>query len=140
VKIETLSPHQWSAIAQEAHALSFGELRPAAMNRIDFTLLATDGDVPLGYVQGRWADHESVYWQYGGIFPPFAKSVCAWTGFQGFLKKTQAEGCKRVNFLVENTNLPMLKLAMKAGFLIQGVRVFHGRILLDHLLEFEGGT
>ena len=44
---------------------------------------------------------------------------------------------KRITTLIENKNTVMLKMAMKVGFRVIGVRNFQGSILLEHLLEFS---
>jgi hypothetical protein len=38
---------------------------------------------------------------------------------------------------VENTNVAYLKLAMKMGFRVIGVRMFKGQVLVELLLDFE---
>lgn len=58
------------------------------------------------------------------------EKIIEWAEFAGY---------RRIAFLVENTNEAMLKLAMRCGFLIVGLRTFKGLILLEHVKEFPRG-
>lgn len=139
VEIMQLDPDQWSVFSEDAHRASFSEFRPAYMDRIDYALLAHDPDVkgPLAYVTIRELDADSVYWQYGAAFPTIAKGIHVVGIYQRFVDYMR-ESYKRITTLVENTNVAYLRLAMKVGFRIIGVRMFKGTILVELLLDFEG--
>ncbi len=138
IKIQELDPEQWSVFSEDAHRSCFSEFRPAYTDRIDYALLAHDPATRgiMGYVTVRELDHESAYWQYGGAFPTIEKSAHVFKVYLHFIEHMR-QRYKRVTTLVENSNVSYLKLAMKAGFRIIGVRMFKGVILVELLLDFE---
>lgn len=126
----------WSQLSEKAHRVVFKENKPSSMDRVDFALLCEDGNgKPLSYVTCRENDNETLYWQYGGVFPDTKNTVYSIKTAQMTLNWCK-ERYKRVHFYVENTNAPMLKLAQRLGFLITGVRNYHGHILVEHLMEW----
>lgn len=138
IEITQLDPDQWSVFSEDAHRSCFSEFRPAYTDRIDYALLAHDPQSRgiLGYVTVRELDHEGVYWQYGGAFPSVEKGPLVYKCFLKFIE-TMRSKYKRITTLVENTNITYLKIAMKAGFRIVGVRMFKGSVLVELLLDFE---
>jgi hypothetical protein len=137
VELKILSRDEWKKYAENAHLAVFGERRSAEMDRIDFVMLMVKGDVPVGYITAREVDQETVYLAYGGAFPGSIETVNAVWGYKlGF--DYVAKNYKRATTLIENTNRPMLKLAMKFGWLIKGIRVFKDSVLLEHQIEFGG--
>jgi hypothetical protein len=126
----------WQKIGDEAHLICFGEAKPKGIDRIDFALLAVKEDIPRGYVTCREFDAETVYWQFGGAFPGTISTSLSFKAYKSLIDWCRPQ-YKRITTLIENTNLVMLKMAGKMGFRIQGVRVFKGQILVEHLLEFE---
>ena len=139
MKLRTLTPEQWKPHAELAHQIVFGKQKPAHWDRLDYVLVTeNDEGVPLCYVTCQERDSESLYWQYGGSFPGAKGTIITWGSLQVFIGYTQ-ERYKRLAMLIENTNTPMLRLAMKAGLRIVGIRSFKEHILLEHGLEF-GGT
>jgi hypothetical protein len=135
VIVEQFSSDEWKVMAANAHLAVFDESRPAEMNRIDFALLAVE-DEPIAYGTFREIDNESVYMQYGGVFPPSRNSIKAYRAYEAILSKVRSH-YKRASTLIENTNLPMMKFAMKAGLRVTGIRNFKGSILLEHSIEWE---
>lgn len=138
IEITQLTPVEWKILSEVTHEAVFGQSRPWHFDRIDFALIAKDSwtNTPLGYVTMREFDHESVYWQYGGANPEIRKTTSVMATYQSFVRWTQ-EHYKRVTTLVENTNVPYLKLAMAVGFRVIGVRMFHNSVLCELMLEFK---
>lgn len=138
IEVTKLGPEQWSQFSEDAHRACFSEFRPAYTDRIDFALLAHEPQERgiLAYVTVRELDNESVYWQYGGAFENIAKSTLVYRSYAKFIDTMQGR-YKRITTLVENTNVGYLKLAMKFGFRIIGVRNFKGSILVELLLDLE---
>lgn len=134
--VNQLSPSQWSELAEEAHLLCFNEVRDCSMDRIDFALYTTDGNKPLAYMTCKELDSETVYLQYGGSFPETQGTANSYRAYQAMLKSLPELGYKRAGTYIENTNQPMLKFAMKAGWLITGTRFFEGTLLLEHTIKF----
>lgn len=136
MKLQRLSPQEWEGLAEQAHLAVFGEVRPASMNRIDFALVTERDSVPLQYMTCREADEETVYINYGGSFPSAKGTPLSYQCFELEMAYLQ-EKYKRATMLIENTNQPMLKFAMKQGLVITGIRNFKGSILLEHTIEWS---
>lgn len=134
-QIEKISKEDWELVSEDAHLIAFGKRKPAYFDRIDFALLAKTETQMLGYITCREMDHETLYWQFGGAFPGTKDTVKSWRAYEAF-GKWCGDKYKRVTTLIENDNTVMLKMAMKLGYRIIGVRNFQGSILLEHLLEF----
>ena len=137
MKVVEIQKDDWMLLSEKAHLIVFNEAKMAATDRIDFALVTENSRGELmNYVTCRELDSESLYWQYGGSFPGTKGSILSLRAVQALLEYCKSAGYARVGFFVENTNSAMLKMAMKCGFLITGVRNFKGIILLEHYLEF----
>jgi hypothetical protein len=134
--VNQLSPLQWSELAEEAHLLCFNEVRDCSMDRIDFALYTTDGNKPLAYMTCKELDSETIYLQYGGSFPETQGTANSFRAYNQMLFRLKELGYKRAGTYIENTNKPMLKFAMKAGWLITGLRNFENTLLLEHTIKF----
>lgn len=134
-----VSREDWKDFSANAHRAVFNSIKPAEFDRIDYALLCIDSgkDEPTGYVTVRELDPETVYWQFGGGFPWAQKSIWMAKTYDALLKK-QSEFSRRMTTRIENTNLPMLKLALSKGLLILGVRIWDGATLLELVKEFHG--
>lgn len=124
--------------AELSHQIVFDEKRPSEMNRIDFALVVVNGltNKPAGFCTVRELDSESVYWQYGGAFPETIGTIWVATCYQAFIDWCRGK-YKRITTLVSNENIAYLKLCMKYGFRIIGVRVFKDEIFVELLNELE---
>lgn len=136
MKIHVLPPEDWAKLAPEAHLIAFGRARPASHDRIDFALVGVEGETPVGYVTCREHDHETLYWQFGGTMPGTRGTMKPYRYFEQAVSWAWVAKYKRITLSVENDNTVMLKLALKAGFRVTGVRNFQGTVLLEHVLEF----
>lgn len=139
MQVMKLTPSQWSLFAADAHKIAFGERKDPATDRIDYALLVVnDRDEPAAYVTCREHDASTVYWQFGGGMPTTVGTHAVLKTYLAMIDWARRFGYDRITTLIENTNTAMLRLAMKAGFRIVGVRTYKGSILLEHLLEFQG--
>lgn len=137
LRVVKFLPDEWAKVSEDTHLAVFGTKKPASFDRISYALgVCKDDGTPVLYVTVRENDHESVYWQFGGALGPAKGSIVAYRATCEAIRY-QLERAKRISFLVENDNLPMLHLAMKTGFRIVGVRYFKNRVLLEHLLESD---
>lgn len=137
MKTLMFSADEWKNMAENAHRYCFAEIRPSDMDRISYALMGVDGEVPTGYVTVRELDSESVYWQYGGAFKSIEKSINVLKTYQGFINRTKEMGVKRISTYIQNTNLPMLKMAMHCGFRIIGTRTFKNEIFCELINELD---
>jgi len=131
--VNQLSKFEWEGCAEKAHLIVFGEERHFMMNRIDFALTVKTGDKHIGYLTAKEMDSETLYWQYGGALPDCSPGeiVPSYIAFVDW----SLERYKRITTKIENTNIKMLHLAMKMGFLIVGTWNFDGKIYLELLNE-----
>jgi len=138
VRVVKVPKDEWAKISEGAHLIVFNETKKAESDRIDFALVVeSEHGIMMQYGTCREVDAESLYIQYGGSFPGTKGSVNSHRCFEAILTWAREQGYRRVSFLVENTNEPMLKLALRTGFLIVGIRNFRKKsILLEHVKEF----
>lgn len=142
VYVEKVMKDDFDKIAEEVHYGCFNEYRPKEMNRFNYALLAHSQDQGLtAYATVLEHDAESAYMQHGGTFHPNSKMLTtkSYLEMVAWLKKHYPVITTRIF----NWNIPMLKLALQAGFLIHGVEYykespnFKGGILLCLNLESE---
>lgn len=138
MRIEKIGREDWKVLSAHAHLSCFGEQKPAYFDRIDYALLAIDEkrDEPMGYVTVREIDYQTAYWQFGGAFPTIKQTLQVYTTYLAALKWMSSR-YKRIYTYIENTNTTMLRIAMKAGFRIVGIRCFEMPLVLEHLIEFS---
>lgn len=137
IEVIKLNKGEWISLSKDAHLICFNETRDPMMDRIDFALINDRDGIPLNYCTVRELDADSVYWQYGGAFPNTKGSVVSYYSYERYANWCFDDGYKRITTYIENTNLPMLKIALKVGFLIIGTRTFKGCVMLELLLEKE---
>jgi len=135
VEVKQIHKNDWKVFSERAHLACFNESKDSSMDRIDFALIVEDGARMMGYLTCREHDSETLYWQYGGSFPGTRESSLTFVGYQAFVAWCK-ERYKRITTVIENENIVMLKMAMKVGFRIVGVRNFKGHVLLELVLEF----
>lgn len=137
--VHRIEGEEWRRIADVAHKAVFGEAKPTAVDhRIEFALLAcNERDEILSYVTCREVDVGKLYWGYGGSVPPVRETVQSWRVMNEMLRVCRLDGYTQISFLVENTNRAMLKLALKAGFLITGLRLISGSVMIEHVLQLS---
>jgi len=130
-----LSKEAWARHSEQAHLIAFKELSDAKMERIDFALVVQENDSILGYVTCREHDYSTLYWQFGGAFPGTRSTSLSFKGYLALVNWSR-ERYKIVTTLIENTNLVMIKMALKVGFIIHGVRCVRGKVYLELYCEF----
>lgn len=134
-EVEKILPKDWVVLAENAHLICFLEKRSSDTDRIDFALVVKREGVLLSYITCREADKDTLYWQFGGAFPGTKSTSLSFLAYQDCVNYCK-ERYKRICTLIENSNTVMLKMAMKVGFKIVGLRVSNHGVLLEHLLEF----
>jgi RimJ/RimL family protein N-acetyltransferase len=139
--LHQVSPAEWSTLSRDAFVVTFGQARPAELDRIDFALLAAESpdSRPGGFITCQERDRDTLYWQFGGTFPGTRGTASSFRYAQAALRWCQ-ERYRQVTLSVHNQNTVMLKMALALGFRIVGVRVVSGDIFVEHLLEFHGGS
>lgn len=126
----------WEKMSANAHLICFNEARPASFNRLDYALLIVNNEnTPVSYITVKEFDEETVYWQHGGSFPG-AIGIPAWRSYNLAIEWSK-DHYKRIFTLIENVNVAMLKMAMKAGFRIIGTKTISGSIMVEHFLNLE---
>lgn len=124
-------------MSSDAFRLVFKGSHDPELDRISFALLAVDEDTKqtVGYLTAREMNAEDLCWEYGGAFPDKANTPAVYHAYMFFARYCQTR-FKRIFQVVENTNHRYLKLSMKLGFNIVGVRHVKGDTLVEMLLEF----
>lgn len=135
MNVQVYSSDEWKQVAEDMHMNVFGEFRPKEMNRIDFALVAWEDNRPVGYFTCYEYDSKSIYLGYGGILADSQRTSMAVKAYKMGLDHLKFKYL-RANTLIENTNTPMLKLAMSVGFKVTGIRYFNGSIMLEHSIEW----
>lgn len=138
MRVQKIDKEDWKELSKRAHLIVFNEDKDPLKDRIDFALTVEEAEssLLLAYVTCRETDSDTLYWQYGGSFPGTKGTILSYRAVQALLRYCQ-ERYKRVFFYVENKNSAMLKMALKCGFLITGIRNYKNTILVEHLLEFR---
>jgi len=130
--VKRISSEQWTShLSEDAFVIVFGDIRPRDLERVDFALLLSDEENELSaFITCKEMDSKTLYWQHGGVMPNYWKSVHVYRGYKKFIEWT-SERYLRVSTKIENTNLPMLKMALKVGFLVVGISVINGKLYLE---------
>lgn len=140
MEVLRIEKEEWKdEFSENAHSAGFKKFKDASLERIDYALIAIEGDNLTAYMTCRELDGESIYWQFGASLGEYRHSLTAWKAFGGFVRYAK-EYYKRASMLIENDNIAMLKMAWKSGFRCTGIRYFKDNILLEHSLEFGGNN
>lgn len=135
-RIEKIGAEIWKKNFSElAHKISFQTIRKGELERIDYALLLINhADEPVGYMTCRELDAKTVYWQFGGAMPNVKDTIYSFAGYKE-MASWHLNQYDRIYTYIENTNTVMLKMAMKVGFLITGIKFFDGSVMLEHSLK-----
>lgn len=137
MRVVKLTKEDWATLSEKAHLIAFNEHRDPISERVDFAIIVEDGyGKPMIYITARELDRESLYWQYGGAFPDTRGTGKTKECVEEVLNWCKQNNYRRVFFYTENTNVPMLKLAMNLRFRAVGIRNYKHHVLLEHFREF----
>lgn len=136
ISIVKLTSREWREYGENAHKIAFSELRPKEMERISYALLAVDEEKSIGYFTIIEMDAETAYLQFGGSFPGTRGTALVFHAYRDGIKWC-SDRYKYLKTSIKNDNISMLKLAMKVGFKIVGIKMQNGNVLLEHLLEVD---
>lgn len=137
MRVEKVSAKDWAPVSAAAHKACFGETWVPSDERIDFALVAVgDNASLLAYVTCREFSSEVLYWQFGGAFPGAKDTTKSFAAYKAFADWT-GKHYKAVTTVIENDNIVMLKMALKVGYRITGIKYNEGQVLLQLSLEFK---
>lgn len=136
--IEKVDSHSWKSDHMKSmYQDVFGSERDQTLETCDFVLVAKDSELdPVGFITCHEMDGETLYWQLGGAASKIKKSGRVISHYVHCLAWSKAR-YQRVTTRIENTNAPMLKMALKCGFLITGIWNFKNKIYLELCHETE---
>jgi hypothetical protein len=134
MQLIVLTKDQWKAYSDTAHSLCFDETGFSEIETIDYALLVVKDEVPLMYATIRQHDAVTAYMSRGGAFPSVKGTALSYKAFEMILDYLKAVSVT-ITLRTLNTNSPMLKFAMKAGFVIEGISYSKKQIFLEHILE-----
>ena len=131
LKWTIVPPSEFALISEQLFGLTFGAKRNKELERIDFSVLLSVRGKLSGFVTCYEHQANELYLQYGGALPEFRENPAVLRGYRvllGFLLEHYSSLLTRI----ENTNTPMLKLALRCGWLIIGLRLAgNGKVLLE---------
>lgn len=122
---------EWQELGETAHELCFHEKRDYSLNTFDFALLVVDEDEkPVAYATILLMDSKTAYMQHGGAFPDATgttKVARAYHLIMAYVKDTYM----RITTRIRNVNVPMLKLALSAELIVNGIDIMEGETYLN---------
>lgn len=139
ITVEKILPQYWHKLGELAHTICFGEHRPESLNRHHFIIGVFGNKELAGYFTCLEMDSETVYIQHGGVFPNYEKTVNVVPGYLKMLELLSGD-FRRAWTRIENKNSSMIKMALKAGFIIQGVYVFKRKTFVELEVELNKET
>lgn len=134
MNITVYNRQEWLNLSEYAHLICFNEKGRGEIDRCDFAIMVIDDDVPLMYATIKEHDSLTAHLSFGGAFPSCKgtpRSVKAYDLIMDYLRNRY----KYVTMYVKNTNAPMLKFGLRAGFIITGIDYRHKETYLIHVLE-----
>lgn len=139
--VKKITPIMWENLSSHAKIISFNEISHPHSDRIDYALLIVDekSETPAGFMTIKEMDCSTAYLQHGGAFPEHINSIHVFPQYMACI----AELCRNYEHLwtrIENTNISMLKMAMKAGFRITGTFFHTPKLYLELLMDCRGAA
>lgn len=133
MNVSVITKEAWvgSSQMQFCYAQAFYDRRDPRLERPDFTLIVEDLNGICGFVTCIEIDSETLYWQFGGALHEIKKSLKVKAAYVALIKKSKDLGFKRIQTKIENTNVSMLKLALKFGFIVVGVFISRNKVYLE---------
>lgn len=125
IEIVKVTKNEWDKMSEKTIEYSFGETAWGSdMNRVSYAILAQDSAslVPYGFATIIEIDAQTAYIQHGGTFPSTLGSAIGGRGFFKIIEYLRNR-YYHVQMRVRNTNISMLKLALKAGFITCGTHM-----------------
>jgi len=120
VKLEQVSPDQWSQLAEDAHLICYNEIRPKWMNTIDYALVVYDEEKIKMYATIIEMEKGVAHMQHGGAMPETKGTAVSFRAYKSIImhlaEKYEATVCN-----IENTNRNMLMIALKMDFIPVGI-------------------
>ena len=134
IRVEQVGRPEWDKLAQNAHLISFGEIRPPEFNRFHYALVCLDDAEIYSYATIVEMDQESAYMQHGGAMPNIKGTVSVLKCYRLVMDWLRLR-YKRISTRISNQNLPMLKMAMHEGLRIIGCDLYPDGVFLHLNLE-----
>lgn len=134
MKLIVLSKEEWVTFSDDAHLICFNETKRSEIERIDYALLVVNDEGPLMYATIRQYEAATAYMSSGGAFPSSKGTPLSYKAFELILDHLRTNN-SFVTMRVLNTNTPMLKFALKAGFITEGIVYHKNRVYLENVLE-----
>lgn len=131
MNLKRLSLEEWNVLSREAHMAVFREERDPSLNTFDFALLVTDeNDKPIAYSTVVLLDTKTAYMQHGGAFPESLGTIKVARAYHLMMTYIK-ESHLRISTRVRNINVPMLKLALSAGMIVNGIDILERETFLN---------
>lgn len=137
-EILKIDPETWKEkYAANARLSVFGEIVEPEDERIDYALLVAKDKELVIYVTLKELSRRHVFMCFGGSFPNSrGKSELVRGAFLTMVEKL-FETYDEVTFHTKNSNYPMQRLSMHAGFVVVGITFGDKHVLLEYNLKKE---
>lgn len=133
ISVEVVTKEEFMSFSEKVHKILFDEERAPSFERINYALVCRNEKYGLiGYSTILELDAESAFMQNGGALKHVPEFIVgkSYLLMVKFLKNKYAV----IKTTIFNTNIRMLKLASRAGFIIHGVEYY------KETKNFKGGT
>jgi hypothetical protein len=134
-----ISAAEWRERFEENARLSvFGEHVDPKTTRFDFSILCAHEKHLCIYTTVREIHSDHAYLSFGGSFPNVrGQTEIVRPAFLGLIDWFFSNGYDQITFHTKNTNYPMQRLSMHAGFVCVGTSTTERHILLEYNLKKE---
>jgi hypothetical protein len=133
-EIKMVSAEQFKPLSRNLYRKTFGKEYPKQEDRIDFACIFYHKGNPSGYATCYEHNSEVLYLQFGGSFPEYRNTRIVFVSYNMLIKRL----LEKYHFLttkVESENIPMLKMAFKCGWKINGTYLDSDKKLLVELVN-----
>lgn len=128
--LQKVWPGQIEGLAPMIHRAVFNEIRESSENRYNYALVVANSDKMVAYATVIEMDDETAYMQHGGAFPEFQGTAVVKRAYGMLISYLKAH-YKRISTRIQNTNVPMIKLALSEGLLINGCFCYERDVFLS---------
>lgn len=134
IEVQQFKPEEWKKISKEIHTYVFNEIPVDGLETIDFALMVLKDGKPAAYCTCILFDSMSVYMQHGGALPDWRGTTNIAKGYFLLIEWLE-QRYSRITTKIENTNVPMFKLALSAGFIPNGMYMHHDKKIFVNMIN-----
>lgn len=130
MEVRAFTKDEWAKASKEIHRYAFNEIIDDSEETISLALMAIKDDKPQAYCTLIDLDKYTCYMQHGGALPDAKGTINVAKGYFKMIEWVKNKYPK-ITTRIRNDNVPMIKLALEAGFKIIGVEVYDDGVFLS---------